>query len=95
MTPTCFRCGEPGHVVKDCPNEEVLDTRPPWCGICDARTRLVTTDLEAGTVKHCPDCHPAPSRPLTQHKRCPACKDIVHSWDTAPCGMHSVPGSAA
>ena len=91
MPARCFTCGEVGHVSADCPELDNVDTRPAWCGICDARTRLVTVDLASGRVKRC-TCHPAAQKPLTQHKRCPACKAIVHAWDTAACGEHSVPG---
>lgn len=91
MPATCFTCGTSGHIAADCPNNEELDNRPAWCGICDRRTRLVTVNIETGTVKKCPDCHPAPRKPLPQHKRCGACKMTVHSWDTSPCGQHSSP----
>ena len=92
MPARCFTCDEPGHVAADCPWQETLDNRPPWCGICDSRTRLVTVDLASGRVRRCRDCHPTAQKPLVQHKRCPACKAIIHAWDTAACGEHSVPG---
>jgi hypothetical protein len=28
--------------------------KPPWCGVCDERTRLTDDD----TPRYCPDCHP-------------------------------------
>lgn len=87
----CFSCGDSGHIAAECPNSEALDTRPTWCGICDRRTRLVTVDRDNGTVKRCPDCHPSPRKPLTQHRRCTACRMTVHEWDTSPCGQHSSP----
>lgn len=64
MPATCFDCGQSGHVAAECPNSEVLDTRPTWCGICDRRTRLVTVNIGTGAVKRCPDCHPSPRKPL-------------------------------
>lgn len=91
MPPTCFTCGTPGHIAAECPQSEVLDTRPTWCGICDPRTRLLTVSLEKGTVMKCPECHPSPRKPPAQHKRCPACKMTVYAWDTSPCGMHESP----
>lgn len=33
-----------------------MTTRPPHCGTCDERTRLVEDD--AGTPRRCPACHP-------------------------------------
>lgn len=68
MAPTCFECGTSGHIAADCPNAEASDNRPPWCGICDRRTRLVTVDRELGTVRRCPSCHPLRLKPLAQHK---------------------------
>lgn len=91
MPATCFTCGVQGHISADCPNNEVLDTRPPWCGICDRRTRLVTIDLDNGTVQKCRTCHPTPNKPLAQHRRCPSCKIIVFEWDGNQCGHHESP----
>jgi hypothetical protein len=34
--------------------------RPPWCGICDERTRIRET-VEEGKPYHCPACHPLSS----------------------------------
>jgi len=93
MPATCFDCGDRGHVAADCPNREITDTRPRWCGVCDPRTRLVAVNRDATEVTRCQECHPTPRKPLAQHKRCPACKMIVHEWDTAACGEHSVPGA--
>jgi hypothetical protein len=65
------------------------DSRPPWCGICDERTRLIVTgDDQAG---RCQECHPLRHQHLRQHRRCPSCKMIVHEWDNEPCGRHSSP----
>ena len=89
----CFECGQDGHWAESCPNTEVLDTRPTWCGICDRRTRLVTIDLERGTVEKCRNCHPAPNKPLAQHRRCPSCHVTVYAWDTGECGSHDAPST--
>lgn len=93
MPATCFTCDEVGHIAANCPYQDDLDTRPRWCGICDPRTRLVTVELDSGRVKRCYDCHPASQKSLPQHKRCPGCHAVVHAWDSAPCGKHSVPGA--
>jgi len=91
----CFNCQQYGHLERDCPGKtyaaEINDTRPQHCGICDPRTRLVTIDLAAGTVRRCPDCHPSARKTLPQHRRCPQCQVIAYSWDTSPCGMHEGP----
>jgi len=92
MAVKCFGCGAEGYIQSDCPYcADVTDKRPAHCGICDPRTRLLTIDLERGTVRKCPDCHPSPRKPLTQHKRCQQCKITVYAWDTAPCGSHQGP----
>lgn len=93
MAVNCFTCGDTGHLAAQCRNTEVLDTRPRWCGICDPRTRLVTIDLQAGTVRKCRDCHPAPAKPAVQHKRCGNCQMTVYAWDTNPCGQHLSPAA--
>lgn len=89
----CFDCGTEGHIAPNCPNAELAaDGRPPWCGICDERTRLVA--VPGGKVDRCRECHPLARQNLKQHRRCPACKMLVHEWDTAPCGYHSSPAGA-
>jgi|SRR5579859_7482671 len=93
MPAICFTCEEPGHVAANCPNQEALDTRPRWCGFCDPRTRLVAVNRDQTQLVRCQNCHPAPRKPLVQHKRCPGCRMIIHEWDTAACGQHSVPGA--
>jgi hypothetical protein len=92
MPARCFGCGAEGYVQSECPYcADVTDKRPTHCGICDPRTRLLTVDLAAGTVKRCPDCHPTPHKVLPQHKRCGNCKMTVYEWDTQACGMHESP----
>lgn len=92
MPATCFTCGETGHVAAGCPNQESLDTRPRWCGFCDPRTRLVAVNRDQTELVRCQNCHPAPRKPLPQHKRCEGCRAVIYVWDTAPCGKHAVPG---
>jgi len=93
----CFRCQEYGHLERDCPQityaAELDSGKPPWCGICDSRTRLVTIDLQHGTVRRCRNCHPQRGKPLAQHHRCPECKAIVYNWDSNPCGSHLTPAA--
>lgn len=86
----CFDCGVEGHIAADCPNRELSadNKKPPWCGICDPRTRLVGNS--EGIPMRCPDCHPRGGQHLEQFQRCPGCKMLIHKWDTAPCGHHSV-----
>ena len=90
MPATCWDCGETGHVVADCPNAAFTgtsDKKPPWCGICDERTRLLGRD----EAHRCPACHPQRRQSLKQHRKCPTCHQTVHEWDNAPCGSHSGP----
>lgn len=90
MAATCGVCGDTGHLAAGCPvADEVLDTRPPWCGYCDQRTRLATVDLERGTVRKCPHCHPAAQKRPDQHRRCGGCGTVVYRWDTGDCGSHT------
>jgi hypothetical protein len=35
---------------------DIDDEKPPWCGVCDQRTRL--RDFYAAAPYRCPDCHP-------------------------------------
>lgn len=91
MPAKCWDCGETGHVVADCPNRAIAggDGRPPWCGICDERTRLMGTDV----AHRCPVCHPESRRQLRQHRKCPSCHVTVYEWDNAPCGSHASPAA--
>ena len=97
MAFTCFTCQQPGHLAKDCPNTAYLagdmagDSRPMWCGTCDERSRHL--ELADGRVRRC-QCHPESHKMLAQHRRCPSCKVLVVSWDTAPCGQHSLAATA-
>ena len=93
MPAKCFGCGADGYVQSDCPYcaADADSGKPPWCGICDRRTRLVTTDLQTGTLQRCRQCHPHRHKTLTQHRRCPECKTLAYSWDANPCGMHEGP----
>ena len=91
MPATCWDCGETGHVVADCPNAAFTGTpdgKPPWCGICDERTRL----LDGGTpVTRCQTCHPDGRKQLKQNRKCPRCHVTVYEWDNGDCGSHSGP----
>jgi Zinc knuckle len=88
MAVTCFECQQSGHIAADCPNRDMLNGGQPWCGICDQRTHLVGTP---DGLKRCPDCHPKRREQLHQHRRCPSCRMVVHSWDNSPCGQHQGP----
>lgn len=91
MPAKCFGCGTEGYVQSECPYcADANDTRPTHCGICDPRTRLVTINIELGTVKKCPDCHPNAKLP-PQFKRCTGCRMTIYAWDTNPCGNHESP----
>lgn len=93
MPAKCWDCGETGHVVADCPNQAVAasDGKPPWCGICDERTRLIGFDI----VSRCQQCHPMARKQLRQFRRCPHCRALVYEWDTAiDCSGHTMPHAA-
>jgi hypothetical protein len=90
----CFSCGDDGHVAANCPNAELAaDGRPPWCGICDERTRQI--GVADGTVTRCRECHPLARQNFKSDRRCPSCKMLVYEWDNAPCGHHASPVPAA
>lgn len=92
----CYNCGAPGHFASGCP--EIVfsaelgtggDGRPPWCGQCDKRTRLVF-DPDADTASRCPDCHPEKDLPA-QFRIC-KCGDVIYKWDQTECGSHQAIG---
>ena len=85
----CFECGGEGHIAKDC--DFANSSGPPWCGICEQRTRLTMTADDRAV--RCPECHPLRHQRLPQHYRCPHCKMIVHEWDNGTCGHHSSPAA--
>lgn len=86
----CYGCGDEGHIEPNCPNA-VFDARgrPPWCGICDERTRLIGLD----EAHRCPACHPQRHAQLRQHRKCPSCHMTVYEWDNEPCGSHAGPAA--
>lgn len=87
----CFDCGEDGHIAPNCPNGEIDATgKPPWCGFCSERTRLI----DAGDlVARCQQCHPHRARQLPQHRKCPRCHVTVYRWDEEECGSHASPAN--
>lgn len=89
----CFDCGQDGHIASNCPNGQIDGGgRPPWCGICDERTRLIGTG--SGPAR-CQQCHPNRHKLRHPLRRCPSCRVVVYEWDNAPCGSHSVPAAAS
>jgi len=88
---TCFECGDVGHISADCPNKQI-DNRPPWCGICDRRTRQLWLNRDGTSVQRCPSCHRLRHKTLAQHRRCGECKAVVYEWDNNECGSHLMPG---
>jgi zinc knuckle protein len=85
----CFSCGDQGHVASNCPNAELAaDGRPPWCGICDQRTRLI--GVPGGMLARCQECHPLARENLKQFRRCQSCRELIYEYDTAPCGYHAI-----
>lgn len=88
----CFECGKPGHFAANCPEvvfaEELgtaADSRPPWCGECDRRTRM-RFHADADVMTRCPKCNPNFDLPA-QFKIC-KCADVVYRWDKSECGSH-------
>jgi hypothetical protein len=86
---TCYGCGDAGHFEADCPHKGIdADGKPPWCGFCDERTRLID---HGESVSRCQQCHPNRRKQSRQHRKCPLCHMTVYEWDNAPCGSHSGP----
>lgn len=87
----CHKCGQAGHVARDCQWEPEVSARPTWCGECDRHTRLVD---HATYVQRCHRCWAWPSRKthfhqlLPQHKLCGGCRNFVYAWDGSACGKH-------
>jgi hypothetical protein len=87
----CFDCGQDGHIAANCTNGGIdASGKPPWCGICDERTRLI----DAGALAaRCQVCHPLRNRQLPQHRKCPRCHMTVSQWDNEKCGSHVSPAA--
>jgi Zinc knuckle len=91
----CYRCGQEGHTRANCPQDAPLPAstpsgrndngKPPWCGQCDPRTRLVD---HGDYMTRCAWCHPAGSKTLAQHRRCGGCGELIYTWDALPCTKH-------
>lgn len=81
----CYRCGTKGHFESECPNPEIDDGKPPWCGQCNKRTRQIGT---ANGPRRCA-CHPLSRQLLPQYRRCPECDTVIVKWDRAPCDSHT------
>jgi hypothetical protein len=86
----CFGCRAEGHIEANCPNAAIDDGRPPWCGFCDEKTRLID---HGDSVSRCQQCHPAARKQLRQCRKCPHCHVTVYEWDQAPCGSHAGPSA--
>jgi hypothetical protein len=85
----CHGCGDRGHFESECPNAGIDATgKPPWCGICHERTRLLNL---GDSMARCQQCHPHRHQQLRQHRKCPYCHVTVYEWDTADCGSHAGP----
>lgn len=88
----CFDCGQDGHIAPNCPNTGIDATgRPPWCGVCDERTRLI--DGGSGPAR-CQQCHPNRRKLRHPLRRCPFCHMTIYDWDNSDCGSHSSPVAA-
>lgn len=89
MAMNCYHCQSPAHLARDCPNAASLGAdasgKPPWCGTCDERTRLVDLGEMMG---RCVQCHPLRGACLPQHRRCSSCHRLVLAIDVLPCGKH-------
>ena len=78
----------------DCPEikyaEELgtaSDVKPPRCGQCDKRTRLLYATDQA---TRCTRCNPNEDLPA-QFRYC-RCGSAVYRWDRSECGQHETVG---
>jgi len=94
----CYACGQPGHFKSQCSSPPAhtrsagapvqTDSRPPWCGQCDERTRQAALNAELTLMQRCPRCHPLAAA-APQHRVCPSCREITYAWEAdLPCGKH-------
>ena len=93
----CFSCQQYGHIERECPDRnsatETGDGKPPWCGECDRRTRMLTMRRDGRDVAIRCRCNPNGHLMAGQFKRCPECKAVIYEWDrNSECGKH-VPAS--
>src|SRR5215469_3762171 len=95
MPAYCYGCGAEGYIESECPycSRGVSGAKPPPCGQCDPRTRLIALNRDFTSVQRCPRCHPSARKPLAQHRRCNGCHMIVYQWDNEPCGSHLSPAA--
>jgi hypothetical protein len=87
----CHKCGQAGHVARDCQWENEVGSRPAWCGECNRDTRLID---HGSYVQRCHRCWAWPAKGTRfhqlqpQHRLCGGCRQIVYEWDKMPCGSH-------